>query len=132
MNSSRDICIAFSIISSSVSCSANLINRVKKEKKWKYNCKFKKSLIININFCFFKRRRDTYNWNRHDTMIQAVNDRIRTLALVLGNLLYNTMTGRAHLGSKIFAFWWYLMQGYQWRYFDSLHSYCLAAYRSFW
>lgn len=80
-----------------------------------------------------KMLQNTYNWNRHGTMIQEVNDRIRTLAIVWANLLCSMMMGRAHLGSKISAFWWHWAQGFRWPpYSDSLHSYCSATCRSFW
>lgn len=124
MNSIRDIWIAFSIISSSVSWSA-VKNRMEEEEN-EIQLEIRKA-----NKEMFKKF--THNWNHRGTTIWAVNGRIRTLALAWANFLCSMWMGRAHLGSRISAFWWLWAQGFRWqRYSDSLHSYCSATYRSFW
>lgn len=128
MNSTRDIWIAFSIISSSVSCSAK--NSIKRKGK----CIKCESLEMCAGQAFDYCYQNTYDWNYLDTMMQVVNDRIRTLAFVaLANLLCSTTMGRARLGSKIFAFYSGLMHGFRWRYLDSAgRSCCSATCQSLW
>lgn len=116
MNSSRDICSAFSIICSSLSCFEAEI--IKKNEHYIYEKKKKKRR---------KKGKGTYNSNHPDTKIRGANDKIPTSAPLSVNFLCWMTMGRANPGSTVSAFCSDSMCPVD---FGSLHSCCSDSLRN--